>query len=498
MKKNVSILFLALLVNVAMAQVSKTINMPTSGTLSTLLTATEKTTITNLTITGNIDATDVKCMRNEITKLSVLDISAVTINAYNGNGGTSSSVSYPANEMPAYSFYNTFTGAGKTTLTSISMPTSINSIGQFTFKNCTGLTNIKIPDAVTSMGQVIFENCTRLTNVIIPNFVTSIGGIVFGNCTGLTTVTIGSSVNNLGSQVFVNCENLKTIYSLNPTPPVLGYSCFGGLTGVTDVYVPATSVSAYKAALGWSDSFVSVIKADNLSSTYGITVQIGSGGIVKENNISLADGSLINVIPSTTKTFSFTPIVGYQIATLRYNSVDITTQIVGNQFTTPSINANATLSVTFKKIQYVLSLKSAESGTIDLLCDYGTTPSFKFTPITGWKVNTLSYNGVDVTSSIINDIYTLPLIAANALLNVSFINTANGAPEVINNNIKVYTTATEIIIDGTNEKENITLYTVNGKQLQTIKSQGERITIPVQPNTIYVVKTQYKIYKVIL
>ena len=75
---------------VANSQVSKTINLLSAGTLTSLLTAEEKTTITDLTITGNIDASDIKCTRAEITNLINLDLSNATINAYNGTGGTNS------------------------------------------------------------------------------------------------------------------------------------------------------------------------------------------------------------------------------------------------------------------------------------------------------------------------------------------------------------------------------------------------------------------------
>src|SRR5450830_1723622 len=101
MKKFLSFFVLALFTTVVPAQLSKTINVPTAGTLSTLLTSDEKTTVTNLNLTGNIDAQDVKCLRDEMTVLAVLDLSAVSINAYNGSGGTIiSSTLYPANEMP--------------------------------------------------------------------------------------------------------------------------------------------------------------------------------------------------------------------------------------------------------------------------------------------------------------------------------------------------------------------------------------------------------------
>jgi hypothetical protein len=137
---------------IGQAQVSKTVNV-TAGGLSTALTSTELATVTNLTITGTIDARDFVTMRDSMPALAVVDISAVTIAAYTGNGGTSSDTSYPANTIPDYSFYNENTSKGKTTLTTILLPSSVTSIGYDAFYNCSGLTSIIIPNSVTSIGN---------------------------------------------------------------------------------------------------------------------------------------------------------------------------------------------------------------------------------------------------------------------------------------------------------------------------------------------------------
>jgi len=57
------------------SQIYKTIDLTTSGTLSSLLSNEEKRNVTNLTLTGNVDTRDFKCMRDEMSVLSVLDIS---------------------------------------------------------------------------------------------------------------------------------------------------------------------------------------------------------------------------------------------------------------------------------------------------------------------------------------------------------------------------------------------------------------------------------------
>jgi hypothetical protein len=95
-------------------------------------------------------------------------------------------------------------------LTSVTIPDSVTSIGNDAFLNCTGLTSVTIPDSVTSIGNQAFQNCTGLTSVTIPDSVTSIGyGAFVGN--NLISVTIGNSVTSIGNYAFAFSGNLTSV-----------------------------------------------------------------------------------------------------------------------------------------------------------------------------------------------------------------------------------------------------------------------------------------------
>lgn len=78
MKKLFFLFSIFLITSELTAQVSKTVNV-TAGGLAAALTAAEYTTVTNLTVTGTIDARDFKTMRDTLSVLSVVDLSAATI-----------------------------------------------------------------------------------------------------------------------------------------------------------------------------------------------------------------------------------------------------------------------------------------------------------------------------------------------------------------------------------------------------------------------------------
>lgn len=501
------------------AQVSKTIDVTTSGTLSSLLTSTEKSTITNLTVTGNIDAQDVRCMRNEITQLAVLDLSQSNIQEYTGSNGTASGTYvYPANEMPVYSFHNSVTGVGKTSLTSISLPQTITSIGEFAFSKCIALNSIAVPDGVTTINDRAFFSCyisnltlpntvrsigawafafNRMTTVTIPNSVISMGAGVFNMCTSLQLVTIGNLVSIVPENGFSGCNELTTVYSLNTTPPSLGDKAFSSCP-ISSIYVPSASVNTYKSATGWGDGFYEMIFAIPSSNTIDLTVNYSAGGTIKDGLSTVASGSIVSVDEGSAKTFTIVPLAGYMVTGMTYNDADVLDQLVNNQYTTPNVDSDATLNVTIEKIEYKLTIESAENGAVVMLCAYADTPLFQFVPSEGWQLHAVYYNGTDVTSQLVDGKYTVPSINADGVLNVSYVSdTSTLAPTFSSSNIQVYNSSLGIVVSGAPQGETVSLYSINGALLKTEISASNNLVFPAQKGTNYIVKTQHKAFKVI-
>ena len=93
-----------------------------------------------------------------------------TITGYSGSGGA---VVIPSevNGAPVkvLSGYPPIFGNPNTSVTSITIPNGVRSIGPSAFSSCTSLTSITIPNSVTSIGGYAFSGCTSLTSVTIPD-----------------------------------------------------------------------------------------------------------------------------------------------------------------------------------------------------------------------------------------------------------------------------------------------------------------------------------------
>jgi len=168
MKKTLFLFYAFCISMASYSQISKTINVTSAGTLSTLLNTAEKNTVTNLTISGVIDARDIKCLRDELTNLAVLDMSAVVVLSHTGADGTyPGTITYPANEMPLSSFLQQ-PNTPKLSLTSVILPSSLATIGSYAFAMCTNLNpQITIPASVTHIWNYAFWGCTGINKMSV-------------------------------------------------------------------------------------------------------------------------------------------------------------------------------------------------------------------------------------------------------------------------------------------------------------------------------------------
>lgn len=110
-------------------------------------------------------------------------------------------------------------------LTSVSIPKSVTSIGYDAFYRCDYLSKVYIYD-LTAWCIISFYNdasnplinCghlylddTEITNLVIPSGVKSISNYAFIGGTGLTSVTIPKSVKSIGESAFGWCTNLTKV-----------------------------------------------------------------------------------------------------------------------------------------------------------------------------------------------------------------------------------------------------------------------------------------------
>ena len=173
------------------------------------------------------------------------------------------------------------------------------------------IASLTIPSTVESIGDNAVYNCYRLTELRIPEGVKHIGENAFMACYALTTVSLPSTLLSIGDGAFAYNRNLKTVVTAMTTPCTIDRSVFideKKVDGETveiftsaDLYVPIGKKTVYEAANVWKDfstiyqGEVKDITIDDITYTY---VTGEDFAIVKSGDETALQNKDV-VIPST-------------------------------------------------------------------------------------------------------------------------------------------------------------------------------------------------------
>ncbi len=102
-----------------------------------------------------------------------------------------------------------------TTLTSIALPDSVQTIAEYAFRGCTGLESVTFGanSLLSSINVKAFYGCTSLESIAIPDDVTEIPFATFEGCTSLASVTFGedSLLQSVRENAFYGCSVLSEV-----------------------------------------------------------------------------------------------------------------------------------------------------------------------------------------------------------------------------------------------------------------------------------------------
>ena len=147
-----------------------------------------------------------------------------------------------------------FSGCG---IINITLPSGVTEIGLDAFADCTELEFISIPDGVTVIPEGLFFMCSALSSISLPKNLTAINEAAFGNCTSLTEITIPNSVITIGDGAFIGCSSLTEL-TLPDNLTTINESVLGGCSSLTNITIPDSVVTINKEAFAYCSSLTSV------------------------------------------------------------------------------------------------------------------------------------------------------------------------------------------------------------------------------------------------
>lgn len=99
----------------------------------------------------------------------------------------------------------------------VTVPASIDgqpvtAIGSYGFAGTEYMTTITLPDTLEVIGEGAFLNCFSLRSIDLPESVTIIGPFVFNGCQSLEAIHIPASVSHIGIEALHDCYNLTHVF----------------------------------------------------------------------------------------------------------------------------------------------------------------------------------------------------------------------------------------------------------------------------------------------
>lgn len=228
------------------------INVQNAGEICSIVSKGDKKSIVELKITGQIDARDFLCLRDEFVNLTYLDLEDAAIVEYIDTQGVFSNKKFPANEIPEYSFYNG--DIGNTKLSEVILPISLVSIGRYAFYSCKNLEVVKIHKNVNSINSTAFLECVGMIQFVVNpdnKKYSSKEGVLYNfNQTILiqcparkkNVFVIPASVNTINSSSCSGCKYLNEIV-ISGLVKSIGAKSFSGCTRLLKINIPESVLS---------------------------------------------------------------------------------------------------------------------------------------------------------------------------------------------------------------------------------------------------------------
>lgn len=260
---------------------AKVVTLTEAGTLSGMISDSELASLTELTVNGPINGSDIKIIRAMGGTLKTLDLKNASI----VKGGDSY---YLTNYFTQDDVIGDYMFYAMTAMEKIVMPKNVWAIGSWnsdnpwnaektkvggrpnsyysdyqnndqfgcaSFYQCVNLKEIEFPSALIYMGSKAFGNCVKLTSITIPEGVELMGNSVFRNCTELVSASLPSTLGNL------NKMNIEDYDIRNYT----GYINIDGTYDNTDLSFPN-----YSNEYGCLATFYNCPKLKNVTLSEGI------------------------------------------------------------------------------------------------------------------------------------------------------------------------------------------------------------------------------------
>ena len=266
-----------------------------AGTLQQQIPAEKQYLVSRLTVSGNINSTDLKYLRRLAGRdekgrstrgqLAYVDLTGATIQA----GGEpfiidgTTQLTTRDNELPERAFYDC------EGLKTIKLPGSIKAVGNGAFAMCLAIEELTMPESgdnfVRDGDFILSKDRKAVVQVLpsatgrldIPKGVTRINDYALAGCSKLTRLSVPSTLESMGTRALYFDFGLVELRSYTKNVPTLGANVFDEINlSRCKLYVPGGSKAKYKVAPQWKDFIGSYKLGWSTTITYDNIIEFGT------------------------------------------------------------------------------------------------------------------------------------------------------------------------------------------------------------------------------
>ena len=178
-------------------------------------------------------------------------VTKISIGAFQGTAVTSVTMPNTIEQLGNRAFY----GCGS--LKSICLSNRLQSIPNECFESA-AITSIVIPEGVKTISSCAFMYCNSLESIVLPNTIESIGSQAFWDCDTLTSIVVPASVKRIEYGAFFGCDSLQSVvinYGLKYFASDVFHSCYQ----LKSICIPASVYSIGSNIFNNCSSLTSVV-----------------------------------------------------------------------------------------------------------------------------------------------------------------------------------------------------------------------------------------------
>ena len=416
-----------------------------------------------------------------------------------------------------------------TELVSIKLPSSVTDIGQSAFANCRKLESIDF-QGVKAIRESAFIYCSSLKSIVFPEGLETISNDSFRGCGSLSEIKFPQSLTSIGEYAFSDCgkneiekllipKGVKSIgrfaFSFIQVKELVfedgegEIECDGHSYGSSS-WIPArfSGASIKKIYFGRSVSLIEWQRESTEEVTIGEKATFVGFGLEYCTNVkvvnAMSTSSNLNYIAFSSTIYSNAVLYvpkgmadTYRNAGGWRNFFNIQEKNISDMWNGMN-NPNDNPDDPQQDSGIFLTLQYADNGSIMERVNTGYSYKYKICPSDGWKINTVTFNGNDVTEQLdVDKTFTTPIITNNSVLNVSFEKIGESAiRNMEQGSMKVYATGNVMYIRNIPINESLSIFDVSGKlYCKTPVGKTEFNTI-LPTGNIYIVKGEYYTVKI--